>query len=51
MVQTAGRTPHGPAAGEANWMKLMEVKLDEIKYDVQEFYKKKGVQKKISPED
>ena len=29
----------------------MDVHLDKIKYEVQEFSKKKGVQKKISPED
>jgi len=29
----------------------MEVELNKIKYEVQEFTKKKGVQKKISPED
>ena len=29
----------------------MDVHLDKIKYEVQEFAKKKGVQKKISPED
>lgn len=29
----------------------MHVALDKIKYEVQDFRKKKGVQKKISPED
>lgn len=41
----------GPAALEGDWKKEMDVQLDKIKYEVQEFSKKKGVQKKISPED
>lgn len=41
----------GPDAGEGGWKKDMHVDLGKIKYEVQEFRKKKGVQKKISPED
>merc|ERR1712232_1139995 len=41
----------GPDAGVGDWKKDMYVRLNDIKYEVQEFRKKKGVEKKISPED
>ena len=41
----------GPAAGEADWKKGMELDLSKIKYDVAGTKKKKGVIKKVSKED
>jgi hypothetical protein len=35
----------------AEWQTEMNLALDHIKYEVAEFKKKKGVQKKVSPED
>jgi len=42
---------HGPAAGEGDYEATMDLELDKIKYTVEDFKKKKGVQKKVSPED
>lgn len=36
---------------EQEWKKRMDLDLSKIKYEVQDFKKKKGKEKKISPED
>ena len=41
----------GPHAGAADWQTEMVLDLTKIRYEVADMKKKKGVQKKISPED
>ena len=41
----------GPNEGQGGWTTNMHVDLDKIKYEVKDTKKKKGVEKKISPED
>lgn len=42
---------HGPKAGDGDYHADFDLDLDKIKYEVQDFKKKKGEQKKLSPED
>ncbi len=44
-------TVDGPGAEEGDWKKTLDIELDEIKYEVAEFKKKKGKEKRISDDD
>lgn len=45
------QTCPGPNEGQGGWTTNMHVDLDKIRYEVKDTKKKKGVEKKISPED
>ena len=50
-TRLVNRTIDGPQAGQSDWSADMELNLAEIRYEVPEMKKKKGVMKPLSKED